>query len=70
MRFENANEEANYETFRECLSVSVIQKLAAPKRPERRRATKGRKNGTKPIEQPMEENVVDDAEELADFIDV
>ena len=65
------NYEVNYETFRDCLSTAIIQRLAAPKRPERRRAAKGRKNAVKPLERSVkDEEEVDDVEDLAEFIDV
>ncbi|KAF2233721.1 hypothetical protein EV356DRAFT_194390 [Viridothelium virens] len=63
------DEDENYEVFRDCLSTPIIQKLAAPKRPERRRAAKGRKNAIKRTDEPREEKEVDDAEELVEFID-
>ncbi|KAI9685421.1 MAG: hypothetical protein M1822_004552 [Bathelium mastoideum] len=62
-------EEANYEVFRDFVSSAVLQRLAAPKRPERRRAAKGRKTAIKPVERPSDEVEIDDAEDLSDFID-
>ena len=71
MNPEGADEdEHNYEIFRDCLSTSIIQRLATPKRPVRKRAVKGRKNAIKPIARPTDEREVDDAEDLAEFIDV
>lgn len=78
-----SSEESNYETFRDCLSEAVVQRLSAPQKPVRRRAAKGRKNGVKAIskaEKPSKEETAstshenvdetNDAEDLVEFIDV
>jgi hypothetical protein len=70
------DEQTNYETFRDCLSNAIIQRLASePPKRERRRA-KGRKHGkSKEISTDSGMKTSDgfegnDAEELGDFIDV
>jgi hypothetical protein len=70
------DEGANHETFRDCFSNAIIQKLASePPKQERRRA-KGRKHGkSKDSPSTIEVEKSDgfggnDAEELGDFIDV
>jgi hypothetical protein len=70
------NEQANFETFRDCLSNAIIQKLASePPKRERRRA-KGRKHGkSKDNTTTSESDKSDgfgsnDAEELGEFFDV
>ncbi|KAF2096832.1 hypothetical protein NA57DRAFT_43174 [Rhizodiscina lignyota] len=74
------SEQSNYETFRDCLSEAIIARLSAPKKPARRRAAKGRKNGLKSKEKSQHglkanedgiaaEQETNDAEDLADFID-
>lgn len=67
---ESGDENDNYEIFRDCVSTALIKRLATPKRPERRRAGKGRKNAIKPVARAADEKEVDDAEDLAEFIDV
>lgn len=66
------NEIANFETFRDCLSTAIIEKLA-PVTPKasRKRGGKGRKNEIKPIDRvSAEESQENDAAELADFVEV
>ncbi len=62
--------QSNYEVFRECLSGPIIQKSAVkPTKPRKRKA--GR-SAIKPVEIPdlHEEHGGNDAEDLADFVDV
>lgn len=67
-------EESNFSTFRDCLSEPVIRKLAIqPPKPSKRRAAKGRKNAIKPVypqEAQADARQTNDAEDLAEFIDV
>jgi len=65
--------EANYATFRDCLSSLVLQSLAVPiNKPSRKRKVRGRKNEIKPVGQKEGEDGGggQDAEELSDFIEV
>jgi hypothetical protein len=70
------NEQENYETFRDCLSNAIIQRIASePPKRERRRA-KGRKHETarnnSSAAKVESTNAFggNDAEELGEFIDV
>lgn len=54
----------NYESFRDCMSTVVIERLA-PQHPKRR-AAKGRKNEIKPVVNVDEE----DSGDLSDFVEV
>lgn len=61
----------NFENFKDCLSTTVIQKLASNSgRPTKK--IKGRKNEIKPVASVIASNGDDDnnAAELADFIEV
>ncbi len=63
--------ESNYDTFRDCLSGLVIHRLATPRKPQKRRDTKGRKKAIGYVEAPRDRSPTDnDAEELAKFIEV
>ena len=63
--------ESNYDTFRECLSGLVVHRLAIPRRPYKRRISKGRKKAIAYVEAPRDRSPTDnDAEELGDFIEV
>ena len=68
------NEQANYETFRDCLSSPIIQRSASKPLKPAKRKLKGRKNAVNPIDHAspneVEQNNNTDAEDLADFIDV
>lgn len=65
------NEVENFENFKDCLSNTVIQKLA-PNRGKPVKKIKGRKNEIKPVTRVVESNGEDsnDAADLADFIEV
>lgn len=67
------NEVENFENFKDCLSNTVIQKLA-PNGGKPVKKIKGRKNEIKPVTrvQVVESNGEDnnDAADLADFIEV
>ncbi|KAF2175600.1 hypothetical protein K469DRAFT_646988 [Zopfia rhizophila CBS 207.26] len=75
-----AEEQSNYETFRECLSEPVLKALAAPvEKPKKKRAHRKRKSkdgvklkgsvNYKKDEKAMEEEGANDAEDLGEFID-
>jgi hypothetical protein len=72
-------EQANYETFRECLSDPVLRSLAAPiEKPKKKKKSerKSLKNNTKADDAVQSESThvveeaTNDAEELGEFIDV
>lgn len=71
-------EASNLETFQECLSGVVIQRLARPATtgkqtgPRRSRASRGRKTAIKPVarETEAQDQAGGDAEELSDFTEV
>ncbi|CAK4001378.1 Hypothetical predicted protein [Lecanosticta acicola] len=64
------HERSNFETFQDCLSTSVIQKLAPSSgKKTKKRSIKGRKNEIKPVVKVDDENGLDDATELADFVE-
>lgn len=65
-----AEEQSNYETFRECLSDPLIRRLAVKPKKKSKRVAKGRKNAIKPVEKPDDERGEEGAEELADFVEV
>ena len=63
----------NFETFRECLSVSIIARLSSPKtKVTKKRSERKRKNSRKnaSAKPPIEETETDDISELSEFIDV
>lgn len=63
------DEVSNFETFKDCLSTSVISRLAPDS--GKKRAIKGRKNEIKPVAKVApSENGESDAAELAEFIEV
>lgn len=60
---------SNFETFRDCLSTPLISLAAVqPKKLSKKRKGTGRKNAIKPVQIGSEPE--NDAEELAEFIDV
>ncbi|PIA97980.1 hypothetical protein CB0940_05562 [Cercospora beticola] len=63
-------ERDNFENFKDCLSTSVIQKLA-PTSGKPKKKIKGRKNEIKPVARVADSNgdAENDASELADFIE-
>ena len=64
------DEQNNFETFRDCLSTVVIERLA-PETAKPRKRVKGRKNEIKPLVQPQDgENGETDASELSEFTEV
>lgn len=66
-----ANEAAGFDSFADCLSTTVIARLA-PDTGKRKRAVKGRKNEIKPI-MPIahpEDDTLGDAGELSEFVQV
>lgn len=65
------NEVENFENFKDCLSNTVIQKLA-PNGGKPVKKIKGRKNEIKPVTRVVESNGEDsnDVADLADFIEV
>jgi hypothetical protein len=78
-----AEEQSNYETFRECMSEPVLKALAAPmekpKPKKKRHAKKGSKNGKNEIVKQdktvadgngNEDTQATDAEDLGEFIEV
>jgi hypothetical protein len=74
-----ADEQSNFETFRDCLSEPVLKALAAPidkpKPKKKRHAKKGSKSGRNEIvKQEVVPTVVEsqetDAEDLGEFIEV
>lgn len=64
-------ERENFENLKDCLSTSVIQKLA-PTSGKPRKKIKGRKNEIKPVARVAACNgdAENDASELAEFIEV
>lgn len=62
-----AEEYGNYETFRDCLSTVVIDKLA-PTHQTKRKRIKGRKNEIKPVQRESDGEA--DAAELSEFVEV
>jgi hypothetical protein len=65
-----SEEESNFETFRDCLSTVLIERLApATAKPKKR--VKGRKNEIKPVVRaPAGEEGEADAAELSEFTEV
>lgn len=63
-------ESANFETFRDCLSTTTIQKLAPDGGGKAKKKVKGRKNEIKPVMRNDEEGEGNDAAELGDFVEV
>jgi hypothetical protein len=62
------DELANFATFRDCLATPLIEKSAEkPRKSRKSRANAGRKTAIKPVASAEE---INDAEELAEFIDV
>jgi len=72
-RIHHTNNE-NQETFRECLSGVLVQRLPQPsKTPKPKRSTKARKSAIKPVieqQPPAAADATQDAEELSEFIEV
>jgi hypothetical protein len=69
----SAEETANFELFRDCLSTPLIEKFAAkpPKARQWRKSSYGRKKSQVPTPDVSVENEDSkDAEELSDFINV
>jgi len=65
-----ADEQSNFETFRDCLSTVVIERLA-PETAKPRKRVKGRKNEIKPVVQIVNgDNGEADTNELSDFTEV
>ena len=63
----------NFETFRDCLSVPAIAKLSVPKETSvKKRSERRRRNSRKDasMELVQEETATDDLADLSDFIDV
>ncbi|KAF2717634.1 hypothetical protein K431DRAFT_232622 [Polychaeton citri CBS 116435] len=56
----------NFQTFRECLSTTIIEKLAPPA--HKRKKVKGRKNAIKPVTKPVTESD-NAAADLSDFVE-
>jgi hypothetical protein len=73
-----AEEQANYETFRDCLSEPVLKALAAPTeklkpKKKKRHAKKGSKNGVVKVMAEVNgsaDTQASDAEDLGEFIEV
>lgn len=61
------SETDNFEIFKDCLSTSIIQKLAPSGKRSKSKRVKGRKNEIKPVVKDDEGN---DAAELGEFIEV
>ena len=62
--------QGNYETFRDCVSGPVVQRLLSrPAKPVKKKAATNRKNGTKSVIH-TEQEVGNGAEDLTDFVDV
>ena len=65
------SEASNFETFQDCLSTSIIQRLAPDSgKPAKRRTVKGRKTEIKHVVRLREDVEKNDAAELSDFIEV
>jgi len=62
------DEVSNFETFRDCLSELVISKSVDGGK--KKRAVKGRKNEIKAVVKPVEDQREDEAQDLAEFIEV
>lgn len=60
-------ESDNFEIFKDCLSTTIIQKLAPSGKRSKTKRFKGRKNEIKPV---MREDEGNDAAELGEFIEV
>lgn len=66
-----ASEESyNLDIFRDCLSTTIIQKLAPDTGGKAKKKVKGRKNEIKPVVRSQEEGEGNDAAELGDFTEV
>jgi hypothetical protein len=65
----NDDETSNFQLFRDCLATPLIERSSVKQKPQQkmRKAKAGRKTVIKPLAAPEEPN---DAEELAEFIDV
>ena len=65
------DELASFETFADCLSITVIAKLAPNASRSARKRVKGRKNEIKPvIQKTSSEDDLGDAADLSDFVQV
>lgn len=66
------DETANFDIFRDCLSTTIIQKLApdAGGKGSTKRRVKGRKNEIKPVARVVKNEEANDAAELGDFVEV
>ncbi|CZT23355.1 related to 2-haloalkanoic acid dehalogenase [Ramularia collo-cygni] len=64
-------EAANFDVFRDCLSTSIIQRLAPDGggKGSTKKKVKGRKNEIKPVVRSIEGEVENDAAELGDFVE-
>lgn len=66
-----ADNQSNYEMFRDCVSGPIIQKLlVAPVKPLKRKAARERKNSAAKLSATDNLNAEDEADDLADFVDV
>lgn len=61
------SETGNFEIFKDCLSTTIIQRLAPSGKRSKSKRVKGRKNEIKPVVKDDEGN---DAAELGEFIEV
>lgn len=66
------DEISNYENLRDCVSELVLSRLSASaEKKGNKRRVKGRKNEIKRVERPTtEQDEIDDAEELSEFVEV
>lgn len=62
-------EQSNYQLFRDCLSTPLIEKSVTEVPKKKKTRKYGRKTAIKPVSAPAADEA-NDAEELADFIDV
>lgn len=63
---------ANFDIFKDCLSTTIIQRLAPDGggKGSTRKKVKGRKNEIKPVARIASEDERNDAVELGDFVEV
>lgn len=64
------DEGSNFQLFRDCLSTPLIEKSTGEAAKKKRKLRNGRKTAIKPVASSLTTDERNDAEELADFIDV
>lgn len=66
-----ADDQSNYGIFRDCISGPIIQKLLiAPAKPLKRKAARERKNSAARLSAIDNWSAENEADDLADFVDV